>query len=118
MGRSGIVPQSVLIGGPALGRAGVCGIGQVSGRLGCIHYDNSCGGGLIGKAVGSLFNFWVRGCTMFDIIMVGLGVEEVVVRLVLLVINLVMLVGIYHMDYFWLGPRLKVALSMVEVMEW
>ena len=55
---------------------------------------------------------------MFDIIMVGLGVEEVVVRLVLLVINLVMLVGIYHMDYFWLGPRLKVALSMVEVMEW
>ena len=39
-------------------------------------------------------------------------------RLVLLVINLVMLVGIYHMDYFWLGPRLWVALPMVEVMEW
>ena len=39
-------------------------------------------------------------------------------RLVWLVINLVGLVVIYPMVYFWLGLRLWVAVLMVEVMEW
>ena len=55
------------------------------------------------KAVGSYFIFWLMDCTMFGIIMVGVGMEELVVLLVglvLLVIKSVRLVVIYLMDYF------------------
>ena len=50
--------------------------------------------------------------------MVVEGLSTGYLRLVWLVINLVRLVVVYYMVYFWLVLRLWVAVLMVELIEW